>query len=357
MSIYLPSRILVDPAVRDTPICRNVLAVVANRASIEDLASASVGSGGKGTLILSKNKGAWLKPCPGTTANYLCCGYNILNFASNCSMSCTYCILQSYFAQQELTVFCNTQNMIEAVELQLRRTDRPILRVGTGEFTDSLCLDHLTGFSEIIVPLFADSQRTLLELKTKTNAIDRLLRLDPKGRIVVSWSMNSAKVSEGEEHGVASLSQRLAAARKCEDAGYRIGFHFDPIVLYPGWETGYRETVNLIFDSLRRPERLAWISMGCLRYPASLNELIKKRFPQSRMPFAEFIPGADNKLRYPKPLRIQVYRKMDRWIRERYSNARAYLCMESPSVWEAALGRPFTADSDIACLLDEACPR
>ncbi len=44
-----------------------------------------------------------------------------------------------------------------------------------------------------------------------------------------------------DEHGTASLSERLLAARRCQDAGYRLGFHFDPIVEYPNWEDDYED--------------------------------------------------------------------------------------------------------------------
>lgn len=349
---YSPRYVYIDPAVRNTPMCRSVLARLAGHAEIRELSEGSSRSHGKAALFLTQNKGAWMKPCPGTTANYLCCGYQILNFASNCSMNCTYCILQSYFDQQELTAFCNTDSMIDSVQDLLRRTDRPFLRVGTGEFTDSLCLDHLTGFSELVVPLFAGSTRAILELKTKSVQIDRLLSLDPKDKVVASWSMNAESVTAGEEYGAEPLESRLSAARQCEMAGYRIGFHFDPIILFPGWETEYRQTVNRIFDSVHDPRRIAWISLGCLRYPAFLNEQIKKRFPQTRIPYAEFVAGADNKLRYPKPLRVKAYRLMRDWIVERYPSVAVYLCMESPSVWRAALNRPFATDDDIIALLD-----
>jgi spore photoproduct lyase len=295
-----------------------------------------------------------MKPCPGTTANYLCCGYNILNFANNCTMNCTYCILQSYFAEQELTFFCNTDSMLESVRQAIEQDQRPFLRVGTGEFTDSLCLDHITGFSELVVPLFANSRRAVLELKTKTTQIDRLLALDPKDRIVVSWSMNSARITGTEELGAAPLEDRLAAARKCEAAGYRIGFHFDPIILYPGWESDYLKTVDMIFDSIRNPARLAWVSLGCLRYQATLNELIKKRFPQTSFPYAEFAACPDNKLRYPKPIRIEAYRRIYERIAKRHPHAVVYLCMESSSVWKAALDRPFKSDDEVTSLLDNA---
>ncbi|MBW2342645.1 MAG: radical SAM protein, partial [Deltaproteobacteria bacterium] len=46
---------------------------------------------GKETLHLLPYKGEFLKPCPGTR-EYICCGYQILNVATNCPLDCSYCI-------------------------------------------------------------------------------------------------------------------------------------------------------------------------------------------------------------------------------------------------------------------------
>ena len=67
---------------------------------------------GKDTLHLLSFKGEFLKPCPGTR-EYICCGYQILNVATNCPLDCSYCILQSYFNQPNLRVFVNLEEKIE----------------------------------------------------------------------------------------------------------------------------------------------------------------------------------------------------------------------------------------------------
>lgn len=51
---------------------------------------------GKEYLLLTQNKGAFIKKCPGTK-DYICCGYQILHIGTFCTMDCSYCILQAYF--------------------------------------------------------------------------------------------------------------------------------------------------------------------------------------------------------------------------------------------------------------------
>src|SRR5207244_10184129 len=92
-------------------------------------------------------------------------------------------------------------------------------RIGTGELADSLALDPLTGLSRELVPFFAARPNALLELKTKTDAVDDLLTLDPRDRVVVSWSLAPAPAVGVAEQGTAPIAARLAAMRRVVDAG------------------------------------------------------------------------------------------------------------------------------------------
>ena len=182
----------------------------------------------------------------------------------------------------------------------------------------------------------------ILELKTKTTSVENLLDLDPRGRIMVSWSLNADEVAASDEKGAPPPEDRLRAAAECRRAGYLIGLHFDPLVIFPGWERSYARTVEAVYDHLQ-PGDISWISLGSLRYPPALDRLIRKRFPDSRLPLGELLPGLDGKLRYFRPLRVELYRKVADQVRKRDAGVEIYLCMESPTVWEESLGVSLTA--------------
>jgi spore photoproduct lyase len=128
-------------------------------------------SQGKRILRLMKHKGAFVKPCPGTP-NYICCGLEILHIGQGCPMDCRYCALQVYFNRPVLEVFVNTADMIKALQDLLERDSQRFHRICTGEFTDSLALDPLTGLSSRLVDLFSNGTNASLEIKTKTDSID-----------------------------------------------------------------------------------------------------------------------------------------------------------------------------------------
>ncbi len=292
---------------------------------------------GKKRLFLTRYKGEFLKKCPGSEGS-VCCNYYVINFASNCPMECSYCYLQDYLAQNPaLKVFSNVEDLLGEAHNLFNKHRNFFFRVGTGEITDSLALDPYIAFSEQIVPCFAEHPNALLELKTKSRCVDRLVSLDPKGRVVVSWSMNPQRVIDADEHGTASIEERLEAARRCQEAGYKLGFHFDPMVEYSGWEEDYREMVERVFSVLDH-RRIAWLSMGVLRNTPGLKRIMRQRFPASGLLAGEQILGPDGKMRYFHPLRVSMYRKMLHWIRQASPTVFVFLCMESKQVWEQVFG-------------------
>lgn len=291
---------------------------------------------GKETLYLLRHKGEFLKPCPGTKG-YICCGYQILNVATNCPLDCSYCVLQSYLNEPGLRVFLDVEEKLDQVLKHIDEQPDRIFRIGTGEFTDSLALDPIVGWSEILLPRLSQRKNAVLELKTKTGSIGRLLATPYRDRIVVSWSLNSPHVALKEEHKAASLKRRLEAARQCQLEGFTLGFHFDPLIYHPGWREEYLKTLELM-DSYIDPKGIIWISLGSFRFMPALKPIMRKRHPETGILDGEFILGLDGKMRYFKPFRIELYAFM-REILEKWSgDLGLYLCMESEDIWKKGLG-------------------
>ena len=291
---------------------------------------------GKDTLHLLPFKGEFFKPCPGTK-EYICCGYQILNVATNCPLDCSYCILQSYFDQPNLRVFVNLDKELERVCRIIDEKPDEIFRVGTGEFTDSLALDAITGWSDLLLPLFSKRKNAVLELKTKTVEIDRLLASKCRDRIIVSWSLNSPYIATREEHRAVSLERRLEAAGRCQSEGFVLGFHFDPLIPHPRWQEGYLKTLELM-DKYIDPKGVIWVSLGSFRFMRELKPIIRRRHPGTCILDGEFITGLDGKMRYFKPIRVELYtfirQRMEKW----YKDLGLYLCMESDDVWAKSMG-------------------
>jgi spore photoproduct lyase len=162
--------------------------------------------------------------------------------------------------------------------------------------------------------------------------------MNPRGRIGISWSVNPQEIVHEEEKGASSLKARLTAAADCQERGYLVGFHFDPIIFCSDWDKKYREVVDMIFTALD-PVKITWISLGGFRYPAFLKPVIRERFPESRILLGELFPGPDGKYRYLRRLRTEMYRTIVARIKHYDPHAFIYLCMESQEMWDAVFGQ------------------
>ncbi|MBN1895979.1 hypothetical protein JW906_15950, partial [bacterium] len=291
---------------------------------------------GKRTLFLTRHAGSAVKSCPGTSAPYLCCGYRVINQMSQCPMDCTYCIMQGYLDSPCIVLSVNLEDMFDDIRRQVAGSTDRILRFGTGETGDSLALDSLTGASTDWIAFFSEIPNTIIELKTKSVSIDNLPALKSKNA-VLAWSLNPDPIASTEEIHAPDVDRRIDAAVRCMDAGYKLAFHFDPILSFPGWEDRYLDLVDGLFRKIDAG-RVVWISLGTLRFPPHLQGVIRRRFPKSRILDEEMIRGLDGKMRYPRPIRTAMYRLIADRIRFHSADVFLYFCMEHPAVWESVLG-------------------
>ncbi len=266
----------------------------------------------------------FFQECP-CSAGASSCGYHIMNAGFGCGYDCEYCFLQGYTNAPGILFPGNLDEFFS----RFRDYYRPGMRLGTGQFTDSLMFDHITRFSSELVGFFRHFPDIVFEFKTKSDNVEHLLKTPASPNIQISWTLNPEPVVASVEHKTASLQKRLDAAVRCAAAGFRVGFHFDPIVIYDGWRKDYGSLVNKIFD-LIPSERIGWISLGGLRMTKTLRQVIEARFPHGLVLNCEQIMEEDGKIRYPLRQRRDIYRMMIEQIKSAGYRGELYLCMEDP---------------------------
>ncbi len=292
---------------------------------------------GKKELLIARKKGEFIKPCP-CTPHYIGCNYFIINLDLNCPLDCTYCILHHYLPDTIIMISANHDDLWKQLDVFVHKNKGRSLRIGTGELGDSLVLDHITENSKELISYFRNKPNVLFELKTKTVNIENIVDAEPASNIVVSWSLNSSRIAQSEEEGAPSVEKRIDAARRILSCGFRVGFHFDPLIHYPGYEKDYNDTIKKLLERID-PAGIAWISLGSLRFPPSLHRIIQERFPETKIIHTEMIKGKDGKLRYFRPLRLEMYKAVVRSIKANGGqNIPLYFCMEGESIWREVLG-------------------
>ncbi|GBR75854.1 spore photoproduct lyase [Candidatus Termititenax persephonae] len=289
-------------------------------------------------LILARQRGRFLKKCPGTK-EHICCNYHTLNIAVGCPYDCTYCFLQSYSNTPFYTIYTNLDEMLAEIKSQVKGK----IRLGTGELTDSLAMERRTHFVREYVPqICAISPEITLELKTKSNWTlgedEASLLAQFRSQLVFAWSVNPQDLIDSDEYGTAPLLERIHAAQTAAASGYRVALHFDPIIYGQDWAERYQVVLDLLKVNIP-PEQIAWLSLGTFRFTPALKPIVERRFPDSTLVYGELFPGRDRKMRYPEPIRVKIYRQLLKQIAAISPRIPVYLCMESPEVWQKVYNR------------------
>ncbi len=332
---FSPKQIYIEAAVQDSPLALRAHKMFPH-AQVEILhEKKQVGqpcfSRRTETLLIHQEKYDFVKPCPCSQGN-AGCGYNLINLGFGCRFECEYCFLQQYQNLHAILLPANINDFLAKIDQITWRKglfERP--RIGSGEFTDSLVFDELTQYTQDIVPFFRARPHLQFEFKTKSVCIEGLLRAGGAENVVVGWSVNAPQFIEHVEHLTPDLTARLQAAAQVARVGYRLGFHFDPVVPFEGWQAAYTQAAEQIAQSVPL-DKVAWISVGMLRFSRELKKAVENRFPENTILDGEFLLDFDGKMRYPAVLRREVYDYFVPFLRRLFPHTHVYVCMEAPEL-------------------------
>ncbi|HUT34031.1 MAG TPA: hypothetical protein VNE39_11150 [Planctomycetota bacterium] len=262
---------------------------------------------------------------------------NYLHFSPTayCTYACAYCYLAgscSTVVAPVAKVYVNLEDALAAIARKARGLREPT-SFYVGKLQDALALDPLTGFSRVLVPYFAEQPLARLVLLTKSDCVGNLPGLGHRGRTAVSWSVNPEAVCREFERGAPPLARRLAAARRCQEAGYPIRFLVMPMLPVDGWRRHYAELVEAIFAATS-PQR---ITLGGICSYATALRLTAGALGSDNV-IARHIerePSPDGRRRFPRGLRAELYRHVIAEVRRRAPRLPVGLCLEEPEVWHA----------------------
>ena len=330
-------RVLIDEKVKNSPTALRFFEVFADKCDVihgppQDIEkgdlSAKQFAQSKRQIYVTEFKGQFFKKCPGYHKGMACCNYFVLNLGFQCDMDCSYCYLQSFINSNYLTVYTNIDEALAELASFENLKDQPV-RVGTGEVIDSLSMDPITLYSRQLIEFFKEYPKWHLEFKTKSNRVEQFLDCDHIGNVIVSWSINPPEIIASEEHGTANFAERMTAAEKCRDKGFRISFHIDPMIWHPEWKESYGFLVDEICKRFN-PKDIPVMSVGALRFQPEQKNMMRERFGMnSYVTQAETFRGQDGKLRYDYDLRKSMFD----FVLNRFKNNnplwKIFMCMET----------------------------
>ena len=261
----------------------------------------------------------------------VCPNFYILSHANGCLFQplCEYCYLKSslWHLGGRAHVFSNVDDMVAEAAAWIARDGLESYVLNTGNLSDSLTFEPLRPAMGRLVELFrAEAEAKgrphclLLVTKGGTAVCRPLLKLPPCRNVIVSFSVNSPQAAEEHERGAAPVGDRVSAAAKLRQAGWRVRMRIDPMIL--GYDyRGIAEQVRQL-----APER---VTLGTLRAETNLLHRVNHGL------FAALEVPADARslARYGRPRRIALYREVCGMLSD---VCPVGLCEETADIWRAA---------------------
>lgn len=290
---------------------------------------------GPGTFILKYHEGRFVKDFP-VTPGAPPCGEKYIAALQGCLYDCSYCYLRSYLNDDSITLLVNSEKMEEDIKEALLTGT---VRFTTGELSDSLTLDHITGLTSSILSLMPGTN-AVIEARTKSANVDHLPGVNGKDtelarrHLLVTWTLSPQEAVNQQEPGAATLDERMEAIAKVSAAGISYAIRFDPIIPFY-WNSDAYQDLLFWLENVTETAPLR-IELGVLRFPPGLADSVRKDSPFNQILHGEYIRDREGKIRLYRPMRVAIYRDLAYTINMIFPGSVIELSQEDRSVWEDA---------------------
>ena len=270
----------------------------------------------KPALILANKVGQKIIPTP---AEYETGGDENFYFSHmlNCIYDCRYCFLQGMYRSANYLLFVNYDEFAEELRQHVQSSRVANPWYFSGYDCDSLALEPVTGFAEYFLEVFAEPlmAKATLELRTKSTQIRSLLHRTAMQNVVVAFSLNPDDVISAVEQGTPNLLKRLAAIKQLQNAGWRVGLRFDPVVWHDNFEQCYARFFDTVFQTINA-EQIDSVTLGGVRLPKDFHKIISKLYPEHWLFKAGMSLNEDNMVTYTEKVSEQLLGFCEQQIRK-----------------------------------------
>lgn len=305
-----------------------------NRIALGESDPLRLHSAGKRTLVLAEHKSAVRHS---EEEGNTCPNYWHFSPYGFCPYGCDYCYLagtQGIRFSPTVKVFLNLPEILDEIDRVAQRIGEPTAFY-LGKLQDGLALDPLTGYSCRLIAFFAEHRYARMTLLTKSASVENLLDLEHRQHSILSWTVNPPEIAGTFERNTPPVADRMAAMRRCADAGYPVRAVVMPIVPLPNWQEIYRSFLRSLLGQVG----ISRITLGSIcSYPQAIR-LMEMKLGRDN-PISTNLDGshrqcADGRARFPKESRESIYRFLLETIGEIRPRLDVGLCLEVPAVFDA----------------------
>lgn len=242
----------------------------------------------------------------------------------NCIYDCRYCFLQGMYRSAHYLLFVNYEDFQHDIERTIERHAGETCYFYSGYDCDSLAMEPVTNFVEQFLPLFEKNKTALLELRTKSTQIRALLEKPALENCIVAFSFTPENISRQLEHRVPALHKRIAAIKKLQRHGWRVGLRFDPLIYEDRFSDNYRDLFSMIFREIDA-SALHSVSLGVFRLPESYFRSMQKLYPNEKL-FAARITRRNAMASYAETLEKDLIAQCEKLLLEHIPAAIYHPC-------------------------------
>jgi spore photoproduct lyase len=253
-----------------------------------------------------------------------------------CFYGCKYCYLAGtpgVWHSPTIKIFVNLEEIIHEIDRTANRLAAPTAFY-LGKLQDGLALDPLTGYSEILVPFFARHKFARQVILTKSDEVERLLKLDHQGHTILSWSLNPPEITKLFESNAPSVENRIKAMKNCAEKGFPVRAVIMPMIPVGNWQDYYSAFIKRLLE--RVP--LSRLTIGGICIYKNARKLMEHKLGAENPISTNIDRGSDLKdgrARYAEDNRLEMYSHIIDIARQVRPDLELALCLEGPQVWEA----------------------
>jgi spore photoproduct lyase len=217
--------------------------------------------------------------------------------------------------------------ILSEVKKWIQKDDIECPVLNSGNLSDSFSFEKARPLMGDLVDLFRTEAEEkgrqhalLLVTKAGVELCSSLFERQPTKNVIISFSLNSPEAAADHEKGSAAVEDRIAAAKKLNELGWRIRVRLDPMIL------GYDYTWLGKEMAALRPERA---TMGTLRSDWAMWTMLPEDLKKPLIP-----PEHKRDLgRYPWGVRVKLYSEAAEFLKA--ADVPMGMCEERPEMWTA----------------------
>lgn len=230
-----------------------------------------------------------------------------------------------------------TAKLKKAIPAYYEKNATNKLRINISEYSDVLGLDHITHHMDELMQLVHNDPNFQIKFRTKTANIHNLLKYNGRDQVQVTFSLNTAYVTQKYEKGASPLVLMIAAINALiQKGGYEILIAIEPIIKYKGYEADYRALIKKLKKEINLSV-VTKIKVGAVRYKTRLKNYITTTHPKcgliTRNQKLVAPAKGDKRWRYGKAERLKIYQVIKNELKS-VPSVKLGLGSENPEIWD-----------------------